>query len=185
MKFLDADAYYWLYRRSVIWEPTVWERNQERQKNDARPPIKSRPTCWLALFLFAQRIIMSHSRKPKILVHISVLAVINYKILAPSLCISIFFWEFGILELEFPTNQIQHSSCAIFYFELLLSNPKYFLTSLSSLYGVLLLPDKTSKKNKYIRKNGFRNLFLVCWFSIWKQSTTTSTTLERWEEKKG
>ena len=42
---------------------------------------------------------MSHSRKHKILVHISVLAVINYKILAPSLCISIFFlgiWNLGI-----------------------------------------------------------------------------------------
>jgi len=26
-----------LFTRSVNWEPTVWERNQERQKNDARP----------------------------------------------------------------------------------------------------------------------------------------------------
>ena len=108
---------------------------------------------------------MSHSRKPRILVHISVLAVINYKILAPSLCISIFFLEFGILELEFPTNQIQHSSCAIFYFELLLSNPKYFLTSLSSLYGVLLLPDKTSKNiTNTSEKMGFEIFFLYAGF---------------------
>lgn len=44
------------YTRAFNWEPTDWERNRERNKNDARPPIKSWPTCWLALFLFAQRI---------------------------------------------------------------------------------------------------------------------------------
>ena len=43
-------------KRSANWEPTVWERNQERQKNDVRPPkIDGQLCCWLALFLFAQR----------------------------------------------------------------------------------------------------------------------------------
>mmetsp|Transcript_14681 Transcript_14681/g.33744 ORF Transcript_14681/g.33744 Transcript_14681/m.33744 type:complete len:102 (+) Transcript_14681:48-353(+) len=40
-----------MFMRTFNWEPTDWGRNRERKKNDARPPIKSRPICWLALFL--------------------------------------------------------------------------------------------------------------------------------------